>query len=102
MFNSAYFTSAWANTSGVYLHIDGYLDGSVIFNYAVTIYVDIKTFVLPPQLMIDGVHVWSGISNGSSHFIMDDLTYDCVPTPSAMCLLGLAGLMGRRRRGEKQ
>ena len=102
MFTSAYFTSAWANNNGVDLHIDGYLDGSIIFNYTVTIFANIKTFVLPPQLMIDGVHVWSDTLSGTSnHFIMDDLTYDCVPAPSALCLIGLAGftgLVGGRKR----
>jgi len=53
--------------------------------------------------MIDRVHIWGGYAGSQgSYWIMDDMSYELVPAPSTLALLGLAGLVGRRRRGDKQ
>ena len=102
MFTSAYFTSAWENQGGVALHIDGYIGDQAVFTHTATIYRSHKTLVVPPQLIIDRVHIWGGYaSSAGDHWIMDDMSYGLVPAPSAIALLGLVGLGGRRRRGEK-
>jgi len=100
VFTSAYFTSAWATyQDGVALHIDGYLGDQAVFTHTATIYSIHKTLVTPPQLMIDRVHIWGGyVGIQGNHWIMDDMSYELVPAPSTLALLGLAGLVGRRRR----
>ena len=63
-------------------------------------------------ITLGDINVWSEISflgvfdeiqflgsqNGFSPFGIDDIQFVKVPAPGALCLLGLAGLIGTRRR----
>jgi hypothetical protein len=78
------------------LTLTGYQNGSVNWTHTVTLQAMVRTRVEIDDLAIDTLRV-SGPAN-VPHIIMDNLSYEVVPTPSALALLAVAGVIRRRRR----
>ena len=102
---SVWVNAAWNND--LTINFQGLRDGQVVAEmehvHADATVVELITFgnafVGIDTLIVDS---WGGTSAGfgggaGEHFTMDDFTYS-VPAPSAIAVLGLAGLAGQRRR----
>lgn len=101
-FHSVDIATAWR--TGVLVEITGLLAGSTIYSHTLTIesagvlstlslnFTGIETLRIESS---GGTAVYSG-GNGA-HLILDNMNYS-VPTPGALALLALAGMVQRRRR----
>jgi len=91
------FTAAWYQALD--LTFTGYRDGSVVWSRTLSIPSMVRTRLEFDEVAIDTVKM-SGFSPNSpiNHFILDNLSYEIVPAPSALALLAVAGVVGRRRR----
>jgi hypothetical protein len=92
-FVGADITTAW---NALTLTLTGYQNGSVNWTHTVTLQAMVRTRVEIDDLSIDTLRV-SGTAN-VTHIIMDNLSYEVVPTPSTLALLAVAGVIRRRRR----
>jgi hypothetical protein len=96
-FVGADFTAAWYQALD--LTFTGYRDGSVVWSRTLSIPSMVRTRLEFDEVAIDTLKI-SGFSPNSpiNHFILDNLSYEIVPTPSALALLGVAGMIGPTRR----
>lgn len=107
-FNSTYLTAAWNHDLNI--NVQGYLNGSLVYNQTVVVSDDAPTLFNFNYLGIDQLKFVSfggtdaGTPGGGEHFVMDNFTYNAqaVPEPATIGLMGL-GLLGfvltRRKRG---
>lgn len=107
-FNSTYLTAAWNHDLNI--NVQGYLNGSLVYNQTVVVSDDASTLFNFNYLGIDQLKFVSfggtdaGTPGGGEHFVMDNFTYNAqaVPEPATIGLMGL-GLLGfvltRRKRG---
>jgi hypothetical protein len=95
-FVGADFTAAWIDLD---LTLTGYRDGSVVWSRTLSIPSMVRTRLEFDEVAIDTLKI-SGFSPNSpiNHFILDNLSYEIVPTPSALALLAVAGMIGPTRR----
>ena len=95
-FLGADLTTAW---EALDLTFTGYRDGSVVWSLTLSIPSMVRTRLEFDEAAIDTVKM-SGFSPNSpiNHFILDNLSYEIVPAPSALALLAVAGVVRRRRR----
>jgi hypothetical protein len=98
-FDGASFTGLGFSTHG--LAIRGYLGetevlgmNNLIVDYCGPIFASPGGQISIDRLVISPTVPW-GVENG---FAMDDFNYTLVPSPAPLALLGLAGLLCRRRR----
>jgi hypothetical protein len=95
-FVGADITAAWIDLD---LTLTGYRDGSVVWSRTLSIPSMVRTRLEFDEVAIDTLKI-SGFSPNSpiNHFILDNFSYEIVPTPSALALLAVAGVIRRRRR----
>jgi hypothetical protein len=102
--NELEITAVWESLAVV---IEGYRYGVGVFSYTAQLNQAQRTKLILsnayPGLMpqITEIKVYSTPSyNPSSHLAIDNIEYSVVPAPSALALIGIAGLVGivRRRR----
>ena len=95
-FLGADLTTAW---EALDLTFTGYRDGSVVWSRTLSIPSMVRTTLEFDEVAIDTVKM-SGFSPNSpiNHFILDNLSYEIVPAPSALALLVVAGAVRTRRR----
>lgn len=92
-------TAAWNSMT---MFIQGYRYGEPVFLYTASLNPAQRvklniSYAYPPQLNnITEIKVW-GVSTGTQ-IIIDNLEYAIVPAPSAIALIGIAGIIGVRRR----
>jgi hypothetical protein len=92
-------TAAWNSMT---MFIQGYRYGEPVFLYTAALNPAQRvklniSYAYPPQFNnITEIKVW-GVNTGS-HIIIDNLEYAIVPAPSALALIGIAGMIGVRRR----
>ena len=94
-FVGADITTAWTPMT---LTLTGYQDGLINWTHTVTLQTMVRTRVEIDDLAIDTLKI-SGFAN-VTHVIVDNLSYEVVPAPSALALLAVAGVVGRRRRSK--
>jgi len=99
--NSIEVTSVWASSTAV---IEGYRNGSLIYTYTAQLTtaqrVKLNISQVYPMFMeyaVDQIKIYS-TGSLSSHFAIDNIEYTVVPAPSALALLAVIGVVGRRRR----
>jgi hypothetical protein len=92
-FVGADITTAW---NALTLTLTGYQNGSVNWTHTVTLQAMVRTRVEIDDLSIDTLKI-SGFAN-VTHVIMDNLSYEVVPAPSALALLAVVGISTNRRR----
>jgi hypothetical protein len=92
-FVGADITTAW---NAMTLTLTGYQNGSVNWTHTVTLQAMVRTRIEIDDLSIDTLRVSSPVN--VTHIIMDNLSYEIVPTPSALALLAVAGLIQRRKK----
>jgi len=92
-FVGADITTAWETLD---LTFTGYQNGSVNWTHTVTLQAMVRTRIEIDDLSIDTLRVSSPAN--STHIIMDNLSYEVVPTPSVLALLVVAGAVRTRRR----
>lgn len=92
-------TAAWNNMTAI---VKGYNDDELVFTYTVMLQtatkvrIDVSTAFPPYQHHIDRINVY-GMGN-ATQLAIDDIRYQDLPAPSALALIGLAGLVGCRNR----
>ena len=92
-FVGADITTAWTPMT---LTLTGYQDGLVNWTHTVTLQTMVRTRVEIDDLAIDTLKI-SGFAN-VTHVIVDNLSYEVVPAPSALALLANAIISTNRRR----
>jgi len=102
MLNSIEVTAVWLSSTVV---IEGYRYGEGVFTYtaqlttAQRVKLNISSVYPGPLNNITEIKIYSTIPNSlSSHLAIDNIEYTVVPTPSALALLAVAGVVGKRRR----
>ena len=96
-------TSAWSSMTVI---IEGYRYGEGVFTYTAQIAVaqrvklNLQSVYPGPLNNITEIKVYSTNvgANGASQIIIDNIEYALVPAPSALALIGIAGMIGVRRR----
>ena len=92
-------TAAWNSMT---MFIQGYRDGESVFLYTAALNPAQRvklniSYAYPPQFNnITEIKVW-GLNSGTQ-IVIDNLEYAIVPTPSALALIGIAGIIGVRKR----
>ena len=99
MLNSIEVTSAWTSTTVV---IEGYRYGQGVFTFsaqlttAQRVKLNISSVYPGPLNNITEIKIYgTGISN---QIAIDNIDYVVVPAPSALALIGIAGMIGVRRK----
>ena len=102
MLNSIEVTAVWLSSTVV---IEGYRYGEGVFTYtaqlttAQRVKLNISSAYPGPLNNITEIKIYSTIPNSlSSHLAIDNIEYAVIPAPSALALLAVAGVVGRRRR----
>ena len=99
--NNLEITSVWNPMTVV---IEGYRYGEGIFTYTAQLNQAqrVKLFISNaypgPLNNITDIKVYGVGISISSHIAIDNIDYTVVPTPSALALIGIAGMIGVRRR----
>ncbi len=104
MLHSIEVTAVWLSSTVV---IEGYRYGEGVFTYtaqlttAQRVKLNISSVYPGPLNNITEIKIYSTIPNSlSSHLAIDNIEYTVVPAPSALALLAVAGVVGRRRRSK--
>jgi hypothetical protein len=103
MLHSIEVTAVWLSSTVV---IEGYRYGEGVFTYtaqlttAQRVKLNISSVYPGPLNNITEIKIYSTIPNSlSSHLAIDNIEYTTVvPAPSALALLAVVGVVGRRRR----
>jgi hypothetical protein len=97
--NSLEITSVWNNMTVV---IEGYRYGVGVFTYTAQLSTAQRVKLLISQAYPGPVNNITEIkvygAGVGTHLAIDNIDYTVVPAPSALALIGIAGLMGVRRR----
>lgn len=86
----------WLGFGPSSLEIELYLDGDLVGLEGVTMVEEQWTFVDFGGVLVD--HVVVRNFGDSQWWLMDELVFNKIPAPGALALLGVAGLVARRRR----
>lgn len=98
--NSLEVTAVWTSMTVV---IEGYRYGEGVFTYTAQLNQADRTKLIitnayPGALNnITEIKVY-GVAPYSSHLVIDNINYNIVPAPSALALIGIAGIIGIRKR----
>ena len=99
LLNSLEVTAVWSNTL---VKIEGYRYGAGVFTYtaqltqAQRVKLVISNAYPGPLNQITEIKVYG--TGSSNHIAIDNIDYTIVPAPSAITLIGVAGIIGARRQ----
>lgn len=99
--NSLEVTAVWTSMTMV---IEGYRYGEGVFTYTAQLNQADRTKLIisnaypGPLNNITDIKVYGVGTAYSSHLAIDNIDYTVVPVPSALALIGIAGMIGVRRR----